>query len=1083
MRKAFTICGMFAAICCMLIATSSIGAMPETAPLLRASAPRVEHSMQLLKSSDQYNAAYWSHVFGLRESESRRSVDQGGDNIANATPIPALPYNDGGTTLDAIDDYDAPCPASTAPDVVYVYVPPIPQLVTVSLCGSFYDTKLFVFENAPGNLVGCNDDACGLSSQITGIVMNPGIPYFIIIDGFGSSAGDYVLSVTEETPCVVDCQPTDLPECPEFPGPAHAANDCDGGCNNDDAGGVNLFGNVVPGQSVCGVGFTYIGPGGGNHRDTDWYLFDVIQTEIVEMTLEAEFDVLFGIVQINDCVSPAFVSFGVQPPCSPHTVITEPLPPGQYAMFVAPSGFTGVPYPLNYRAMLSVQQPPEPCLEALWEDQFKLGPAFVGETGTTSVQVLNISDQPLNVTAQADAPFLTLPDPGPHLVPPGGILNLPVEFTPPAPGWVDCAISFFHPGCEPFIGQLTVFGELPPTIPGPPVLTGGMGCGRVALQVDQNGNNTLVNYEIAASTDNWATTEWVQLDGTLGPVPVAAGLGTWNNLLAEDLSGLLPGEVLHVKVRAMRGSLITPFGPETVFPVPECPMLGAPLGLVIQRDGSDIVLDWDLVEFDVDGIFPVVDAQYIVASADYPGGLFTDVMTVSAPHAVLAGEVDANAIKHYQVRAVSELGPLMPSLRLTQPNPGDILTGAFIMAARDAGGGAFLPGVSAAFECQIGGVWTPVAELQTPQWLEGSGIWSAMVDAAGIPSGPCSVRVVESGPFGTRIAGHEVRINRVPRAHVLSTHVPEIVTMDGTPSTDPDGAITYYVWTLPDGTHRYGPAISIPTAPEDSAVVTLEVNDDVGVTGSELESYVCNTTGVCQGIGQRCGCKSMEINDSGKIKGKNKKFPPGHVKDDGNAATADDDQNLGEIHRNTPNPPGDADRAHASFNFEVRALLKYEAGNPSQDCEHYQKFQLDEKCNGAQINTNDWYGQPDWDDHPVGGGTWASDNYDDESRDNTIQQHDRGAAPEVDWLDGPSRGITGKKLKDCAPGSLTYDCVFCAVVDGPLGCCRCRFRVTWTMSSNGQITAGPSLDKTNDPGDPNDDNLGCMTGAAGGCGC
>jgi hypothetical protein len=51
---------------------------------------------------------------------------EGGETIADAWVIYALPFNDTGNTSDNVNDYDEICPfsGSTSPDVVYAYEPP-----------------------------------------------------------------------------------------------------------------------------------------------------------------------------------------------------------------------------------------------------------------------------------------------------------------------------------------------------------------------------------------------------------------------------------------------------------------------------------------------------------------------------------------------------------------------------------------------------------------------------------------------------------------------------------------------------------------------------------------------------------------------------------------------------------------------------------------------------------------------------------------------------------------------------------------------------------------------------------------------
>ena len=137
---------------------------------------------------------------------------QGGDTIFDATVIPGLPYNDSGTTFGYLDDYDEVCPysGSTSADVCYVYTPAAAAAVDIDLCGSSYDTKLYVYD-AGLALVACNDDfyfddVCGVYvSKLENVNLAAGETYYIIVDGYGGDAGDYLLEIIGFEPCVVDC--------------------------------------------------------------------------------------------------------------------------------------------------------------------------------------------------------------------------------------------------------------------------------------------------------------------------------------------------------------------------------------------------------------------------------------------------------------------------------------------------------------------------------------------------------------------------------------------------------------------------------------------------------------------------------------------------------------------------------------------------------------------------------------------------------------------------------------------------------------------------------------------------------------
>ncbi len=126
---------------------------------------------------------------------------QGGDTVNDATVIDALPYNNTGTTSGYADDYDEVCPysGSTSPDVVYSFTPGSNMAVDISLCAnSDYDTKLYVYENSVGNLVDCNDDLCpGYQSELSGVALNSGSTYYIVIDGYDGAFGNYSIDVAE----------------------------------------------------------------------------------------------------------------------------------------------------------------------------------------------------------------------------------------------------------------------------------------------------------------------------------------------------------------------------------------------------------------------------------------------------------------------------------------------------------------------------------------------------------------------------------------------------------------------------------------------------------------------------------------------------------------------------------------------------------------------------------------------------------------------------------------------------------------------------------------------------------------------
>lgn len=267
---------------------------------------------------------------------------EGGETIATAWTIYALPFGDTGNTCDNIDDYDEACPysGSTSPDVVYAYAPPYDMCVSISLCNSYYDTKVFVYEDVVGNVPidGCNDDnydcvdpPVSYTSWIPSLAVLAGHTYYIVVDGYGGGCGDYVLEMDEvecPEPCDIICVgvPEGEPTC--YDGYDDHYN---GGCN-----AVPPIFTIQPvgNTTICGESGVF-DFGGSTYRDTDWYqIYPCGGTEI-SITVEAEFGVLFGFVTgIGDCVAPAFGDYTTAPPCTP-TTVTSILPYEPIAIFVS----------------------------------------------------------------------------------------------------------------------------------------------------------------------------------------------------------------------------------------------------------------------------------------------------------------------------------------------------------------------------------------------------------------------------------------------------------------------------------------------------------------------------------------------------------------------------------------------------------------------------------------------------------------------------------------------------------------------------------------------------------------------------
>jgi subtilisin-like proprotein convertase family protein len=152
-----------------------------------------------------------------------------------------------GSTLTATDG-----DAARAADVWYTLSGTAAgEIITVSLCGSAFDTWLGVYDDcAQTTLVTSNDDDCGPQSEVT--FTSTGIAYTIKVDGFASgNVGDYTLAITcvaaptctdgilNQDETGIDCGGATCPACP--PAPA-----CTGVTTTENGGFGDIADNSCP---------------------------------------------------------------------------------------------------------------------------------------------------------------------------------------------------------------------------------------------------------------------------------------------------------------------------------------------------------------------------------------------------------------------------------------------------------------------------------------------------------------------------------------------------------------------------------------------------------------------------------------------------------------------------------------------------------------------------------------------------------------------------------------------------------------------------------------------------------------------
>lgn len=278
----------------------------------------------------------------------------GGEDFSTAVNIPSLPYSDSGNTCSFRDDVYPTCAflgSSTAPDVVYKYTPANDTCVNISLCGSFYDTVVHVYDSSL-SMIDCNDDFCGLQSTVENVPLTGGQTYYVVIDGYSTACGDYVLDISEcPAPCSVECPPGAIAEGEPACGPEYEDH-TNGGCNSTPPVVTHLECNEL-GVNVCGTYGTYSYQG-GDRRDTDWYEFTIDQTKNIsycvcgsQATQIAIVDASTGCSVITVVCGSEFGNPGQQVCCN------ATLPPGTYWLFVATDGFFGIPCGSPY--VLSLQ--------------------------------------------------------------------------------------------------------------------------------------------------------------------------------------------------------------------------------------------------------------------------------------------------------------------------------------------------------------------------------------------------------------------------------------------------------------------------------------------------------------------------------------------------------------------------------------------------------------------------------------------------------------------------------------------------------------------------------------------------------
>jgi hypothetical protein len=201
------------------------------------------------------------------------------DNCANATPISNV-TNQAFTTVGATHDGLN----SNGVDIWYVYTAISTGTVTVSLCGTTWDTELAVYSGSQcpatsGRQIAYNDDACNLASQVT-FNATCGNQYLIEVGHFNANDyGNGVISISSSgTPCTQ---------------------------TNDNCANATAVGNVTN-LTFNTTGATFDGPEACNQYNSPnlWYVYTATCTGTATISLcGSSFDTLLAAYSGTSCAN------------------------------------------------------------------------------------------------------------------------------------------------------------------------------------------------------------------------------------------------------------------------------------------------------------------------------------------------------------------------------------------------------------------------------------------------------------------------------------------------------------------------------------------------------------------------------------------------------------------------------------------------------------------------------------------------------------------------------------------------------------------------------------------------------------
>ncbi|MBN1755139.1 hypothetical protein JW877_02895, partial [bacterium] len=281
-----------------------------------------------------------------------------GDNCESPFVIHGIPFSDTGNTCGFNDDYDEVCPytGSTAPDVVYRYSPSENICINLTLCTGItdFDAKMYIYEDSCGSApIACNDDACSSDSftsaflpELLGIYLTAGLDYYIVVDGYGDTCGNYTIEITECPPCVI-CPVTAIPE------PEPCGDDSNSGCDNPTA---SLYTQIFCEDTFCATTWA-----DGGARDADWYWFTpTAGTTYTHISLVTEIPLWLYLYDITEgCDSLRVIDSLLTTNCDTVLMVDSLyFPATEFVIVVFPDILYDYPCPNLYMLSLHCEYPP-----------------------------------------------------------------------------------------------------------------------------------------------------------------------------------------------------------------------------------------------------------------------------------------------------------------------------------------------------------------------------------------------------------------------------------------------------------------------------------------------------------------------------------------------------------------------------------------------------------------------------------------------------------------------------------------------------------------------------------------------------